>query len=152
LGLAPHRATVLTNKHPPAEAARKNPRAGVGCAPVSPSLAAGLPLALLAASCFLQLAVDERKCCLLVTCRQTRKKTGRGAHWLLLHFKRASIARVLAPLIAQPAGRASSSAPSAPPALPFPTAQSGALSVCGSGRLAKQEVAGRGARALAGGG
>jgi hypothetical protein len=37
LGLAPHRATVLTNKLPP--------RAGVGGAPVSPALAAGLPLA-----------------------------------------------------------------------------------------------------------
>jgi hypothetical protein len=33
-----------------------------------------------------------------VTCRHTRKKTGRGAHWLLLN---EPIIRVLAPLIAQ---------------------------------------------------
>jgi hypothetical protein len=45
LSLAPHRATVLTTKHSLAEIARKKPRAGVGCAPVSPALAAGLPLA-----------------------------------------------------------------------------------------------------------
>jgi hypothetical protein len=59
----------------------------MGCAaPVSPALAAGLPLAvaeqdhqLRGAKCF------ERKCCFLVTCRHTRKKTGRGACWLLLN-------------------------------------------------------------------
>jgi hypothetical protein len=46
LSLAPHRATMLTTtKHSPAEIARKKSRVGVGCAPVSPALAAGLPLA-----------------------------------------------------------------------------------------------------------
>jgi hypothetical protein len=35
LGLAPHRATVLTTKHSPAEVARKKPRAGVEFSPES---------------------------------------------------------------------------------------------------------------------
>jgi hypothetical protein len=35
----------LTNTHSPAEIARKKSGVGVGCAPVSPALAAGLPLA-----------------------------------------------------------------------------------------------------------
>jgi hypothetical protein len=37
--------SALTTKHPPAEIARKKSGIGVGCAPVSPALAAGLPLA-----------------------------------------------------------------------------------------------------------
>jgi hypothetical protein len=45
LGLAPHRVAMLTTKHSPAEIARKKSRAAVGCALVSPTLAAGLPLA-----------------------------------------------------------------------------------------------------------
>jgi hypothetical protein len=78
---------------------------GVGCAPMSPALAAGLPLAVAAEQDHqLRGAIFfERKCCLLVTCRHTRKKTGRGAHWLLLN---EPIVRVLAPLIAQLVGLA----------------------------------------------
>ena len=34
LGLAPHRATMLTTKHPLAEIARKKSRAGVECSPM----------------------------------------------------------------------------------------------------------------------
>ena len=33
LGLAPHRATVLTTRHSPAEIARKKSGVGVGCPP-----------------------------------------------------------------------------------------------------------------------
>jgi hypothetical protein len=42
LSLAPHRATVLTtSKHSPAEIARKKPRVGVECPPVSCLLSRG---------------------------------------------------------------------------------------------------------------
>jgi hypothetical protein len=40
LSLAPHRATVLTTKHSPAEIARKKSRVGAECPPVSCSTAA----------------------------------------------------------------------------------------------------------------
>jgi hypothetical protein len=82
--------TVLTNRHSPAEIARKkSKKVGVGCAPVSPTPAAGLPLAVAEQDHQLRGAKKiERKCCLLVTCRHTRKKTGRGAYWL--GFKRAN--------------------------------------------------------------
>jgi hypothetical protein len=50
LGLAPHRATVLTTKHSPAESARKKSGVGVGCSSVSRELL----------DCRLQLAVAEQ--------------------------------------------------------------------------------------------
>jgi hypothetical protein len=97
LGLAPHGVTVLTTKHSPDKIALKKSGVGVGCAPVSPALAAGLPLAVAEQDHQLRGAkFFERKCCLLVTYRHTRKKTGRGAYWLLLN---KPIIRVLAPLI-----------------------------------------------------
>ena len=40
LSLAPHRVTMLTTKHSPAEIARKKSRVGVECSPVSCSTAA----------------------------------------------------------------------------------------------------------------
>jgi hypothetical protein len=40
LSLAPHRATMLTTKHSPAEIARKKSGVGVECSPVSCSTAA----------------------------------------------------------------------------------------------------------------
>jgi hypothetical protein len=77
LSLAPHRATVLTNRHSPAELARKKSRVGVGCAPVPPALAARPPLAVAEQDHQLRGAkIFERECCLLMTCRQTRKKKG----------------------------------------------------------------------------
>jgi hypothetical protein len=51
LGLAPHRATVLTTKHSPAEIARKKSRVGVERSPVSRELRL---------DCRLQLAVAEQ--------------------------------------------------------------------------------------------
>jgi hypothetical protein len=79
LGLAPYwvTVTVLTTKHSPAKIARKKSRVGVGYAPVSPALAAGLPLAVAEQDHQLRGAkFFERKCCLLVTCRHMRKKQG----------------------------------------------------------------------------
>jgi hypothetical protein len=65
LSLGPHKATVLTNKHPPAEIGRKKSGVGVGCAPVSPVLAAGLPLAVAEQDHQLRGAIFfEQKCCL----------------------------------------------------------------------------------------
>jgi hypothetical protein len=43
LSLAPHRFAVFTTKHPLAEVARNKSGVAVGCALVSPALAAGLP-------------------------------------------------------------------------------------------------------------
>jgi hypothetical protein len=85
LCLAPHRATVLTTKHAPAEIARKKPVVGVGCAPVSPALAAGFPLAVAEQDHQLRGAnFFVRKCCLLgAACRHTRKKTARCACYFL---------------------------------------------------------------------
>jgi hypothetical protein len=94
LSLAPHRATVLTNTHSPAEIARNKSGLGVRCAPVPPARAAGLPLAVAEQDHQLRgPKIFELKCYLLVTCRHTRKNTGRGAYWLLLN---EPIIRVLA--------------------------------------------------------
>jgi hypothetical protein len=67
---------------------------GVGCAPVSPALAAGLPL-----------AVAEQDHQLRGMSFASAKKTGRGAYWLLLN---EPIPRLLAPLIAQLVARSGS--------------------------------------------
>jgi hypothetical protein len=91
LSLAPHGVTMLTTKHSPAEIARKKSGVGVGCAPVSPALAAGLPLAVAEQDHRLRGEIFfERKCCLLVTCRHTRKKN--SAVRVLLPIKRAKSA------------------------------------------------------------
>jgi hypothetical protein len=100
LGLAPHRATVLTTKHSPVEIAREKSGVGVGCV-VYVDVPLCHPLLLPDSRLQSQSRTANfaaRKCCLLVTCRPTRKKTGRGAYWLLLN---EPIIRVLAPLIAQ---------------------------------------------------
>jgi hypothetical protein len=92
LSLAPH-------KHSPAEVARNRSRLAVGCALVSPALAAGLPLAAAEQDHQLHGAKkNERKCCLLVTCRHTHKK---NRAWRVLVAVNEPIFRVLAPMIAQ---------------------------------------------------
>jgi hypothetical protein len=92
---------MFTTKHPPAEVAQNKSRAAVGCALVPPALAAGglcIPLAVAEQDHQLRSAKTiERKCCLIVTCRHTHQKTGRGAYYLLLN---EPIFCVLAPIIA----------------------------------------------------
>jgi hypothetical protein len=92
---------MFTTKHPPAEVAQNKSRAAVGCALVPPALAAGLCIPLAVAEQDHQLRsakTIERKCCLIVTCRHTHQKTGRGAYYLLLN---EPIFCFWAPLIAQ---------------------------------------------------
>jgi hypothetical protein len=85
LSLAPHRVTMLTTKHSPAEIARKKSKVGVECSPVSCEL---LDCRLQSLSRTTNFAArifssGNRKCCLLVPCQHTQKKTGGGAYYVL---------------------------------------------------------------------
>jgi hypothetical protein len=105
----------------------------VGCAPVSPPLAAGLPFAV-AVSCeqdhqLIRGAIFfERKCCLLVTCRHTHKKNRAGAYWLLLNepiFRISCFSlcdRAAAPLLSAALALATISV-QRPSQRPYPTAK-----------------------------
>jgi hypothetical protein len=91
LSLAPHGVAVFTTKHSPAEIARNKSRVAVGCALVSPALAAGLPLAVAEQDHQFHGAKKfERKCCLLVTWLPAHAQKSR-ARRVLVAFKRANI-------------------------------------------------------------